>query len=42
MTLIFCYKIPSVALVSPTNQPIFSVTRVYVHVLWIVREALVI
>ena len=40
MTLIFCYKIAHIVSVSLANQPIFfSVTRMYVHVQWDVREA---
>ena len=36
----FCYKIAYVTLVSFANQPIFSVTKTYVHVRWDVKEAL--
>ena len=40
VTLIFCYKITSIALVSLANQPFFFVTRTYVQVRLDVREAL--
>ena len=41
-TLTFCYKIALVPLVSLAHKSIFCVIRMYVHILWDVRDALVI
>ena len=41
-TLTFCYKIARVPLVSLAHKSIFCVGRMYVDILWDVRDALVI
>ena len=39
VTLIFCYKITHIAYMSLQMSRFFSLTRMYVHVRWNVREA---